>query len=289
MARKPKNLIQKLTAEDRDLLEIVVTKYKVKYYSLIQQYPNPRKYVEEIVLKQIHSDNAISSLYTILYAINIPSNQVLSPGEINERLANDIRHTIQQDFSDTMDPFHRERFLHPRDLRENVLRNLENDGILLHLEGKKAITNYLNPTIPAGKKPISVSGHDRGGKWSGYTAAEEVKKLKRTMDKPEALDFLCEKTVRSGLAHKLAKFIFMVILHAIKMDEKVVQTLIGFGASFFHSTITEKDTSDFKSIHQKLRTLDDNQLEQFADSIAKSAIEDGKYYTLLFFTGLSKL
>lgn len=81
----------------------------------------------------------------------------------------------------------------------------------------------------------------------------------------------------------------MVILHAIKMDEKVVQTLIGFGASFFHSTITEKDTLNIKSIHQRLRTSDDNQLEQLADSIAKSAIEDEKYYTLLFFTGLSKL
>lgn len=190
MVSKPKNLIQKLTSEDKDLLEIVVTKYEVKYYSLIQQYPNPKKYVEEIVLKQIRSDNAISSLFTILYAINIPSNQVLSPGKINERLANDIRHTIQQDFSDTMDPFHKERFLHPRDLRENVLRDLENDGLLLHLEGKKRLTNYLHATTPAGKKSISLFGHDRGGRWSGYTAADEVKKLKRAMDKPEALDFL---------------------------------------------------------------------------------------------------
>jgi hypothetical protein len=122
---KPKNHAQKLTTEDKVLLENVVTKYTVKYYSLIQKYPNPKKYVEEIVLKQIHSDNAIANLYVILYAINNPSNQVLLPGEINERLANDIRHAIQQDYSDTLDPFHRERLLHPRDLRENVLRTRE--------------------------------------------------------------------------------------------------------------------------------------------------------------------
>jgi hypothetical protein len=171
-----------------------------------------------------------------------------------------------------------------------MFSELENDGILLHLEGKKAIANYMNAAIPAGKKRhVSRSRLERGGRWSGYRAAQEVEKLKRAMDKPEALGFLCEKTISSGLAHKLAKFIFTVILHAIKMDEKVVQTIIGFGASFFQYTIKDKDASDYKSVQDKLQSLDDNQLEQVADSLAKSAIEDKKYYALLFFTGLSKL
>ena len=42
VVRKPKNLNRMLTSEDKELLDKVVIKYIVKYYSLTQQYPNPK-------------------------------------------------------------------------------------------------------------------------------------------------------------------------------------------------------------------------------------------------------
>lgn len=81
------------------------------------------------MVKQSRSAKAIAKLHAIFYTIKYPSNYVFFPGEINERLANDMRDTIQQNYCDTTIPYHGKRFLHPRGLRKMVLRSLESDGI----------------------------------------------------------------------------------------------------------------------------------------------------------------
>ena len=66
----------------------------------------------------------------------------------------------------------------------------------------------------------------------------------------------------------------LAFLYAAKMDERVIHRLMGVGASFFQDNITKIDTGNFKVIFQRLQMVDDNQLEQHADSIAKSAVEN---------------
>ena len=73
------------------------------------------------------------------------------------------------------------------------------------------------------------------------------------------------------------------------MDEQVTQKLMGIGASFFQSELTQNDLSKSSAIHQRLQTMDDDQLEQYAATIAKSIIEDREYYALLFLAGVLKL
>jgi hypothetical protein len=109
------------------------------------------------------------------------------------------------------------------------------------------------------------------------------------MNKSDALDFLHDKIIKSGLALKLAKYLLLAILYTAKMDEQVAQRLMGIGASFFQSKVTENDSSKSSAIHQKLQTIDDDQLEQYANNVAKSVIEIRKYYALLFVAGLLKL
>jgi hypothetical protein len=107
-------------------------------------------------------------------------------------------------------------------------------------------------------------------------------KLKKAMEKPGALDFLYNKVIRSGLAHQLAKFQMLAFLNAAKMSESAIHNMIGAGASFFQDKIDEEDADQsFKIMHQNLQLCDDNQLDKYADNMAKSLIEDRGYYALL--------
>jgi hypothetical protein len=295
MVKKPKYPAQKLTDEDKDILEQVVIKYAVTFYALIEKYPDPKKYAEKVIVKKLRSDENIATLYTIGYVRNYPSDYVFRPGQINERLANDIRRTIPKDYmtfksKDNEDHF--KRFLHPPELRERVLKKLENMDIFIHLEGKKEIKRQEHrKTRRPGKKGslYEVGDNDRGGKQSAYKVTEEVKKLKKAMEKPGAIDFLYEKVIKSSLAHKLAKFKMSACLHAAKIDETALHKLMGIEASLMQDNIKQQDTTNFKLLHQALQLFDDNQLEQYADYIAKLLIEDRGYYALLSIAGFLKI
>jgi len=293
VVEKPKYPSQKLTDEDKEILEQIIIKYAVKIYTLIQKYPNPKKYAEEVIIKKIQSDATIATLYTITYAKNSPSDYIFRPGEINKRLAHDIRKTIVQDYM-TLEleeiEDHVKRFLHPRDLRERVLEKLENEGIFIHLEKKEIRYQEHKKTRPGKKGSSEKVRNDYGGRLSAYKLTEEVEKLKNAMEKPGAIDFLYEKIIRSGLAHKLAKYKILAWLHTAKIDEKALHRLTGLGASLIQYNVKEEDTAKFKLLHSGLQLFEDNQLEQYADNIAKSAIEDRGYYNAFLFTiGLLKL
>ena len=58
--------------------------------------------------------------------------------------------------------------------------------------------------------------------------------------------------------------------------------MMQIGASLFKDDIREEDTVvNFKDIFKNLQSSDDSHLEQIADTIAKSLIEDRGYYALL--------
>jgi hypothetical protein len=142
---------------------------------------------------------------------------------------------------------------------------------------------------PGKKSPVVNTENDRGGNPSLYIATEEFEKLEKAMNKSDCLDFLHDKIIKSGLALELAKYLFLLILHGMKADENVVEKRLGIGASFFQSKMTEKIVNDLGILHQKLRKVDDRQLEQIANDLAKSVVESRGYYTLLFLVGLLKL
>lgn len=291
MAEKAKYHAQKLTQEDTDVLEQVFLKYVLKYYGLTQQYPNPKKYAEK-VSETVRSEKDFAPLYTIIYLKNSPDDHLFKPSELKQRLENDIRQTYTHVTIEMEDYISRDkRLLSSRFLRENVLQKLEDDNIVIHMEGKKEIRSYQRHLSRRGGKPSGhASDNDRGGKPSAYKISDEVKKLKKVMSKPEALDFLFDKITSSGLAFKLAKFTFLVYLYAAKMNEKFLTSMMGVGASLFQQNLTKTDLADSRFMFQQLQKLDDNALEEIADKIAKEAVEDRGYYnTVLFMAGLLKL
>jgi hypothetical protein len=296
MVKRPKYPAQNLTEEDKEILDQAVFKYAVKFYALIQQYPSPKKYAEKRILKSIQSDKDIAELHIVTYLRNSASGYIFKPGEINQRLANDIRNSIQNNYRDMtvtelQDDEHSKRFFNPRYLRENVLKELERYGIILHLEGKHEIKSHQLEKPHPGKRSSSKEvNNDHGGKPSAYIVTEEVEKLKKAMNKPQAIDFLYNKIIRSRLAHKLAKYNFSAFLYAAKMsDESGIHRMMKAGASFFQNTTTQQDSASFKTMFLQLQRIDDNQLEQIADDLAKSAIEDPGYNALLFMGGLLKM
>jgi len=294
MAKKTKYPAQKLTDEDKIILDQIVIKYAVKFDTLIQKYSNPKKYAENEIVKKLRSNENLAALYTIGYARNCPSDDKFKPGKINKTLANDIRRTIPHDYIRLRSEENEDLskgFLHPRDLRERVLKPLENQGIFIHLEKKAEIRSKERKRHHPGKKSSSdeVRDDDHGGRPSAYIITEEVKKLKEAMKKPGAIEFLYEKIIKSGLAHRFTKFKMLADLHAIKIDETAVHKMMGVGASLMQDNIKEEDTANFKILHQGFQLVDDNQLEQYADNIAKSLIEDRGHYALLYIAGLLKL
>jgi hypothetical protein len=295
VARKAKYPAQVLTEEDKEVIDQVAFKYAVKFYALIQKYRNPKKYAKKVVLKLLQSKKDIAILYTLTYARQSPPRYVFKPGEINQKLADDIRDSIQHDYMDmTVESEGIENypkgFFHSRYLRENVLKTLEKEGIFINITGNKEIRRLERERRHAGKKSSSDQvKSERGGKPSAYVVTEDVEKLNKAMKKPGAIDFLYEKVIASTLAHRLAKFGILAFLHAAKMNEGALDKLIRIGASLINSNVTEKDTADFKVFFKRLQLIEDDQLEQYADNIAKSLIEDRGYYALLSIAGLLKL
>ncbi len=282
MPRKAKNPPQKLTAEDEEILEKVVIKYAVKFYALMEKYPNPKQYAKEVIIKELKSNGNIATLYTIGYAKNLPSGRIFRPGQLNNALTSNIRQTIRNDFI-TLSSEDKE-FLSPRDLREKVLEKLENYGIFIHLRRKKEIRHYENH-FP-GRKISSRDQNDRGGRPSAYKLTDEIERLKKTLEKPESINFLYNKIIRSGLAQKLTKYNLLAFFHAAKIDEGVLHGMMGVGAAYMKDNITEEDTATFNHLYHSLQSLDDSSLEQYVDNIAASLVENRGYYVFLFMAGM---
>jgi hypothetical protein len=292
--RKTKYPAQLLTEEDKEVIDQINLKYAVKFYALIQKYPNPKEYANKVVLKRLQSERDIATLYTLTYARQSPPGYVFKPGEVNQKLADDIRYNIQKDCMDiTVEPVvknYPKRFLHPRYLREKVLKTLEKEGIFINITGNKEIRRLERGRRHAGKKSSADQvKSNRGGKPSAYVVTEDVQKLNRAMEKPGAIDFFYEKVIRSGLAHRVAKFAMLALLHTSKMDEKAFEKLMQIGAFLNKTDVTGEDSTNFKILLRQLQLIDDSKLEEVADNIAKSLIKDQGYYALLSMSGFLKL
>ena len=44
---------QKLTNEDKQILDQIIIKYALNFFALTEKYPNPKQYAEQIILKRM--------------------------------------------------------------------------------------------------------------------------------------------------------------------------------------------------------------------------------------------
>jgi hypothetical protein len=290
MGENPKYPYRELNKEDKKILDRAFVNYVAKFYALTQQYSSPKKYAHEVLLKLVKNNSNIATLFTIAYARNSPNGQQIRPGELNEKLANDIRNIFQEQYmglaSELQSNEFSKKFLNPRDLR-GVLKKLEDEGIFIHLTTKEEIIMQQHRRSHSrGRSTATKIYNERGGKLSAYILADEVERLKKVMEKPGSIEYLYQRMIESGLAEKLFRFELLAFLYAAKMDKSVLEMTMGVGWAFFQESPNRIDTA--KSF-QQLQQIDDNKLEKGIDNQIKSIIEDRGYYVMLFFAGLLKL
>ena len=126
MDKKPKYYNKKLTDEDTKILERAAFKLVMKLYSQLEKYSDA-KYMAKF-LKKFRSTKNSALLYTLMYTSMLPVGQTFQPKMLNQRLLSDMRSSIEQDHIDA--PENEGQLLHPRDLRERVLKILQEWGII---------------------------------------------------------------------------------------------------------------------------------------------------------------
>jgi hypothetical protein len=183
MAKNPKYPESELADEDKKILDGVIVKYAVKFQELRKKYPDPRVYVKNEIIKNFDSDAVLGTLLTTAYAKNDPLNTIFEPGQINRRLARDTRHAIEHDMESSVgceEINHTHNFLKPRDLREGVLKKVEDLNIFVHLEGKKEIIQHRRKI-----KNLAKKIDDRGGYPSAYVTSDDVIKIRKIVESQE--------------------------------------------------------------------------------------------------------
>ena len=284
---------QKLTNEDKQILDQIIIKYALNFFALTEKYPNPKQYAEQIILKRMRYDPNIAILYSISHVRTNPSDSLYKPGQLNEQIANDIRKTIIESYPTLAveDNNSFKGFLDPRDFRERVTKKLEDAGIFLHLEGKNKIRSPEDKTPRPGRKRYCDEVHvDHGGKPSAYKTTEKVEKLKKTIKKPKAIEYVYEKIMSSNLPHRFAKFSLLAFFHMAKLDEVSLHKMMGIGKVMIMDNIKQIDKSELVNFQRFLRRIDDHQLEHIADNRAQLLINEPNYQVLLLFlAGLSKV
>ena len=285
MSKKPKYFNEKLTNEDRKILDQAARKLVIKFYSLQEKYSDS-KYIAKI-LKKLQSPRNSSYLYALMYASISPVGETFQPQTVNRRLLSDMRSTIEPEHIDVLEKEHPGLLLHPRDLRERVLKILQDEGVIQHLEQEGEIRGQKRKKRLRGKPKQYVA--NRGGRLSEYKVSERIDKLKKTIEK-RGVHALNE----TGLIEKLIENnIFLFIRAARTLDEVAYQRLMGSAHIFLYDSIEEacsECNEDLKTGLQYLKAKRGDQLQQEAHYAAQTAIKSLDYpYFLLFLTTLFEL
>jgi hypothetical protein len=290
MVENPKYPMSELTGEDIEILDQIIIKYAVKSYAITKKYTNAMQYAKKI-LKDLSSGSDVAGLFTLAYAKNDSIDRMYRPVELNQRLANDLRNIIERDYEYEAEGGREVSILlHSRDLRERVLKKLETLGVFMHLEGKQEIKLHEHKVTTPGKKSVdNQNGDDRGGYPSAYKMTKDFVKIRKTIEKTAAVEYIHAKLISSGLALALTKHVLLASLHAAKMDKKVFITMMTMGAKFVNDRLTEDDINRLEVSFQNLQSITDTQMQAIAENLAKFLMNNRSYYEqLLFFIALMK-
>jgi len=290
VSKKPKYFNEKLTNEDRKILDQAARKLVIKFYSLQEKYSDS-KYIAKI-LKKLQSPRNSSYLYALMYANISPVGETFQPQTVNRRLLSDMRSTIEPEHIDVLEKEHPGLLLHPRDLRERVLKILQDEGVIQHLEEEGEIRGQKRKKRLRGKPKQYVA--NRGGRLSEYKVSERIDKLKKTIEKRGAMEYFVHALNETGIIEKLIENNILLFIRAARtLDEVAYQRWMGSAHVFLYDSIEEACSEckeDLKTGLQYLKAKREDQLQQEAHYAAQTAIKSLDYpYLLLFLTTLFEL
>lgn len=291
MPENPKYPASGLTDEDKRQLDGIIIKYAVEFHSLQKRYPNPKFYVQNVVLKRLRSNDSIGVLLSMAYTKIDTSDTLYRPTQLNQRLANDTRYTgrgepniltASEDRTISAD-----NFLHPRDLRERVLKKAEELNIFVHVEGKKNIgARMKNIKKQRAKAPPNENIEDHGGYPSAYASSEEIIRIRNIAEKAGAADYIREKMNGYGLGFEMTRYLMEVLFYSARMDKQMLPIIIGVGARFMNDNLAKSDVDQLEQVFLRLQACTDNDLKTFAYHAANFLIQHQSYHELLIFLSM---
>jgi hypothetical protein len=281
MSKKPKYLKEELTCEDKYILVRAAIKLVTKLYSELVKYSDPKVFFK--YLKKFRSDKSCAVGFTLKYMGTLPVGQTFRPKMINQRLLSDMRNFNERDRIDILESERpAQQFLHPRDLRECVLKKLQVDGIIHHMEEEGVIRGQRRKRMHRGKAS-NQSVVNVGGRLSEYRVSERIDEMKKTMEKHGAIEYFAEALhyfYGTEFINALIENFMLVSLHALRTLDDVVSMRVA-GMTYYYGTITETFSEDFRSMLQDLKALSEDQLKQEAHDRAQSALECWDFYYFL--------
>jgi hypothetical protein len=165
----------------------------------------------------------------------------------------------------------------PRDIREKLPESTQDindsdltDILQTHIETVFFYNDRDKPRQPSKRpKGSSYDNDDNGGRWSSYESSEYLKQAKNTLKK-EVCRLINRRLMENGLLYEYLRYINLVFFYLIRMDENtLMNTFQPF--SFVKDKIDEnpKKTEIFMN---KIKSLDENELEKEADKLAQSSL-----------------
>jgi hypothetical protein len=176
----------------------------------------------------------------------------------------------------------------PRDIREKLPESTQDindsdltDILQTHIETFFLFNDRDKPRQPSKRpKGSSYDDDDNGGRWSSYESSEYLKQVMDTLKKTEVSRLIDSRLIENGLLYEYLRYKNLILFYLIRIDENtLMNTLKPF--SFVKEKIDEnpKKTEIFIN---KIKSLDENELESEADKLAQSSLNMHKEGNNLF-------
>ena len=193
---------------------------------------------------QLHSHQETKPLVFTYLLYNLPvimkNKSAVRPSDIRKKLPENWQKIQYADLTDILNSFIR-------------------IGILAKVDDKQSGNKPGHP------KKYSDRTYDEPGTRSYYRRSDYYNNLENVLNKPEHVKLIYTLVFDSGLLYKFLKHLNLESYHIIKKNDKktawnILQTL---------NLTTMKKESDFEADYNKLRDVEDRELEAFADKKSK--------------------
>jgi hypothetical protein len=237
------NSSPKLTEEEMHVVQITITGISEMLHHIMSQH-RAKDYAKSLcgAHKTSKKDTARTSiLYNLIGdKLNLPAQ----PIDIREKLPDSIQDINDSDLTDILQTFIETFFL---------------------------FNDRDKPRQPSKRpKGSSYEDDDYGGRWSSYERSEYLKQVMDTLKKAEVCRLIDRRLIEDGLLYEYLKYRTLVLFYLIRMDENaLMNTIRPFS---FVKDKTEENPKKTEIFTNKIKSINENELEREADKLAQSSL-----------------
>jgi hypothetical protein len=245
VARKAKNHAQ-LADKETERIEHILIKVVRELQKSLDKYRNHHKELATKAIRGYNSDVTRAAIFLNLFSLTLKPDQKLTPGQIREKLPDNIR-------------------VNPRQLTE-ALKRSQKEGFFANVKGH---SKDKRPGRP--KASDNILYKRKGGPRSYYIISEGFGELKKLMSDSKATQLIHDRLKEEGIIQEYYKSFLLAGYYAIRKESETKGKMFeDFKASapFYISQVSEDDFSSWDNYVNQIRSKDDKELDSIAESIA---------------------